>query len=127
MDSTTHTDRLGFVNLWNLILATTLLYGGLSMLAAIATDRATHAIAFLHTLGTGGLALTLVGSGTAGLHLLRRTLRRHGQWRPALTFAIGVQVVLTVVALVSGDASLVPLFLLIAGWHVVAQRFLGRF
>ncbi len=115
--------QLGF-GFWNKILATTLLYGALTTLVAVETDRATGALPLFDQFDNGGLLVIILASGSVGLQLLRKKLAEAGQWIPARRFALALTWSLAVESALAGSLPLVLICLMVLGMHVVLPKVL---
>src|ERR1035437_6073730 len=78
---------LGF---WNNVFAVTLLYGGVTTLAAVEFNRATGILPSLRQLDNGGLLVIILAGGSLGLLLLRKQFAEAGQWGSARRFALAL-------------------------------------
>lgn len=109
---------------WNKILAVTLGYGGLTVLVALELNRATGAYPFLAKLGTAGLGILIVVSGTLGMHVLRARFFDTGQWLAVRRLAVALTGALAVVTSARGSVPLALICTITTGIHFALPKVL---
>lgn len=102
----------------------TLLYGGVTTLAAVEFNRATGILPSLRQLDYGGLLVIILAGGSLGLLLVRKKLSEAGQWGSARRFALALPSLLAVESAVSGSFALALFCVTVVALHTVLHKVL---
>jgi len=113
--------RPGF---WNKLVAITLGYGGVMVLAEVECQRRLGGLDYLDRLDSVGLMTLIVIIGTLATHALRSRCFARDEWRVLQQAVLAMNGILAVLSSAVGQQNLALICVLVFGIHIVVPRFM---